>query len=66
MLCLIAYVFLTVMKVSTDIFSFWANYTANWKHPYTTYTLANGQSVRDGYRRFEECKGALREILYIV
>ena len=43
-----------------------ALFTANQKHPYTTRTLVNRQSVREGYRRFEECKGGLREIMYIV
>ena len=41
-------------------------YTANRKHPYTTRTLANGQSVREYYGRFQQCKAGLREILQIV
>ena len=40
--------------------------TANRKHPYTTHTLANGQSVRENYGRFGEGKGGIREILRIV
>jgi hypothetical protein len=40
--------------------------TANQNYPYTSRTLANGQSVREGYGRFEECKDGLRDILYIV
>ena len=38
--------------------------TANRKHPYTTHTLVNGQSVRVECGRFEEC--GLWEILFIV
>jgi hypothetical protein len=41
-------------------------HTANRKHPYTSRTLANGQSVREEYGRSEECKGGVREILLIV
>ena len=37
--------------------------TANQKHPPTTRTLANGQSVREDYGRFGESKGGVREIL---
>ena len=37
----------------------------NRKHPYTTRTLTNGQSVRVDYGRFGECKGDVWEILYI-
>ena len=40
--------------------------TANRKHPYTSRTLANGQSVREDYGRFQQCKGGLREILQII
>jgi hypothetical protein len=40
--------------------------TANRKHPYTFRTLANGQSVRSEYRRYEECKGGVLEISFIV
>jgi hypothetical protein len=29
-------------------------------------TLTNGQSVREGYEKFEDCKGDNQEILYIV
>ena len=38
----------------------WKKDTANQKHPYTTRTLANGQSVREDYGRFQECKGGIR------
>ena len=40
--------------------------TANRKLPYTSRTLANGQSVREDYGRFEECTVRLREILRFV
>ena len=39
---------------------------ANPKLLKSSLTLANEQSVRAGYGRFEECKGGLWEILYIV
>ena len=48
------------------ILEFAASFTANRKHPYTSRTLANGQSVREEYGRSEECKGGVREILLIV
>ena len=40
--------------------------TANQKHPYTTRTLTNRQSVREDYGRFGEYKGGVWETLHIV
>ena len=50
----------------------WCHYTmhspttVNQKLLESSLTLVNGQSVSEGYRRFEECKNGLWEILHIV
>jgi len=36
------------------------------KNTLTLHTLASAQSVMEDYRRFGECKGGVREILFIV
>ena len=50
----------------------WCHYTmhapttVNQKLLASSLTLVNGQSVSEGYGRFEECKNGLWEILHIV
>ena len=51
-----------IQNIVADAFSR-LDFTANQKLLQPSLTLVNGQSVREGYRRFEECKGGLRDIL---